>query len=627
MSNNNRITTKKKAKHSVPVPAAFQQPHQIPAASWKSSSSSLNMQKNGPKVNHPNHFIENNGKVLDLERLKRITRLDELQANEADSAATSDDDHMKEDSKLEKLKEVIFPKSPYEYDRSLEPVQPFRGFTSRVREMIAESVPKSSEDDAQKNNTSASLEGFIALPSVEKNISSSSISKDIGSTPDEEMTSVQNTTRFKGNWNIESATTNDGASLEAQDAPSTDGAHKKKRTTTSPTPAAQNKNPVTSPWIYLHNEIISYRNHVSPSQSDLQERERVIELVRSTAKDLWPQSATRVFGSTATGLCLPDSDVDICVFDTSPNAIYRLSNAFKTRRMVEMLQVLDKAYVPIIKLKFLNSPFTCDISFDQPGGISTATFIKRVMEEMPEVKPLVLVVKHFLAQRDLNETYKGGMGSYLCFLTVVAVCQRARRMNPEYAENLASLLLQYFDFYGNVFNYEDVGISLFHGGHFFRKKTRAWSAGPLEKAISLCLEDPMNPEVDIGKKSYKMTLVRHAFSIAHSHLLKKLEAFDVSQAIKSREIASKVSSSSSSVKRRKSSSYAEEEDDHQQNAMDTSILATVIRLDSHNSNQTKSNNNKRIKLGRNVKVLHSSSSEEEDEEEFYFDEDDDDDDI
>jgi DNA polymerase sigma len=42
------------------------------------------------------------------------------------------------------------------------------------------------------------------------------------------------------------------------------------------------------------------------------------------------------------------------------------------------------------------------------------------------VRPLVLLVKYYLAQRSLNDTYTGGIGSFMITLMVLHVVQMVR---------------------------------------------------------------------------------------------------------------------------------------------------------------------------------------------------------
>lgn len=84
-----------------------------------------------------------------------------------------------------------------------------------------------------------------------------------------------------------------------------------------------------------------------------------------------------------------------------------------------------------------------DISFDASSGLVTRALISDLLRRYPPVRPLVIVLKYFLIQvlsfldgcdyhqtemcvnmqRGLNETYMGGVGSFLLVLMVVHIVQ------------------------------------------------------------------------------------------------------------------------------------------------------------------------------------------------------------
>ena len=68
-----------------------------------------------------------------------------------------------------------------------------------------------------------------------------------------------------------------------------------------------------------------------------------------------------------------------------------------------MIQVLDKASVPIIKLTDRNSNVKVDISFNMQNGLRTAELVKMYKKQFPALQKLIYVLKQFLLQRDLNE--------------------------------------------------------------------------------------------------------------------------------------------------------------------------------------------------------------------------------
>ena len=67
------------------------------------------------------------------------------------------------------------------------------------------------------------------------------------------------------------------------------------------------------------------------------------------------------------------------------------------------MQVIAKAKVPIIKFTETASSFAFDVSFDVADGPVAGEYVAELMAELPPMKPLVLVLKIFLQQRDFNE--------------------------------------------------------------------------------------------------------------------------------------------------------------------------------------------------------------------------------
>jgi DNA polymerase sigma len=66
-------------------------------------------------------------------------------------------------------------------------------------------------------------------------------------------------------------------------------------------------------------------------------------------------------------------------------------------------QVIGKAKVPIIKFNDVETGLSFDISFDVANGPQAAGFVLNLMSTLPPMKPLVLILKMFLQQRELNE--------------------------------------------------------------------------------------------------------------------------------------------------------------------------------------------------------------------------------
>jgi non-canonical poly(A) RNA polymerase PAPD5/7 len=73
----------------------------------------------------------------------------------------------------------------------------------------------------------------------------------------------------------------------------------------------------------------------------------------------------------------------------------------------QSIRVLDKASVPIVKLTDRVTQVKVDISFNMQSGVQSAELIKDYKSQYPVLSKLVLVLKQFLLQRDLNEVFTG----------------------------------------------------------------------------------------------------------------------------------------------------------------------------------------------------------------------------
>jgi non-canonical poly(A) RNA polymerase PAPD5/7 len=156
----------------------------------------------------------------------------------------------------------------------------------------------------------------------------------------------------------------------------------------------------------------------------------------------------------------------------------------------------------------------------QEDGLRNTEWVKEQKKRWPALAPLLLLLKQFLYNRDLHETYTGGMGSYLLTMTIISHLQHHPGCGPDHlaAEaNLGALLVDYLHLYGLRFNMEEIGISVREGGQFFSKKRQGWE--DKGRPFLLSVEDPNNEESDIGKNSYNIRNVQRAFEHAFYSLV------------------------------------------------------------------------------------------------------------
>ena len=109
------------------------------------------------------------------------------------------------------------------------------------------------------------------------------------------------------------------------------------------------------------------------------------------------------------------------------------------------IKILDKASVPIIKILEIKTDIKIDISFNTLNGVKSAELIKKYIQEYPCLRPLVMVLKQFLIQRDFNEVWTGGIGSYSLILMTVSFLQLHPRIDARsmHTLNLGVLLIEF----------------------------------------------------------------------------------------------------------------------------------------------------------------------------------------
>lgn len=179
------------------------------------------------------------------------------------------------------------------------------------------------------------------------------------------------------------------------------------------------------------------------------------------------------------------------------------------------VRVLDKASVPIIKLTDRETQVKVDISFNMQSGVQSAELIKKYKQEFPLLEKLVLVLKQFLLQRDLNEVFTGGISSYSLILMCISFLQLHPRQIHAETDNLGVLLLEFFELYGRKFNYMKIGISIKNGGRYIPKEDLQRDMIDGHRPSLLCIEDPLTPGNDIGRSSYGALQVKQAFEYAY----------------------------------------------------------------------------------------------------------------
>jgi len=173
------------------------------------------------------------------------------------------------------------------------------------------------------------------------------------------------------------------------------------------------------------------------------------------------------------------------------------------------IQVIKSAKVPLIKVVDKDNNLNFDISFNKLDGVNQIKEVEKGLKHYPEMRHIILVLKCMLKQRDLNETYTGGLGSFLLFCLVLTFLREFRRkyLTTDKADLLKTVLLseylmKFFEFYGLNFDINAKTIIMTDGGSIVDKYT---------KDYSLSVVSPQDSSHDIGGSSYKIKEVFGVF--------------------------------------------------------------------------------------------------------------------
>lgn len=103
----------------------------------------------------------------------------------------------------------------------------------------------------------------------------------------------------------------------------------------------------------MHNEIIDFYFYIRPSEENKKKRKIAVERIVSFIKEYVHVCEVKEFGSYATGLYLPNADVDLVVLsDTYSDKVMinELKKGLKKNRdYFTNINIIQNASVPLIK--------------------------------------------------------------------------------------------------------------------------------------------------------------------------------------------------------------------------------------------------------------------------------------
>lgn len=196
-----------------------------------------------------------------------------------------------------------------------------------------------------------------------------------------------------------------------------------------------------APIDLLDREITEFVRYIAPDRVEVELRTTVFGLFARVIQAVWPDANCGMFGSSATGLFLPDGDIDLVIQSA---AIMHLPTSFILETVEAALastsfalttRCIPEARVPIVKFTTtrLFGGFHCDVSFQTDNGMRGANVMLRVLEELgptdaERARSLMFLLKALLVDKGLMEVKTGGLGGMSLFCMVVHFIQQQKKM-------------------------------------------------------------------------------------------------------------------------------------------------------------------------------------------------------
>ena len=250
-----------------------------------------------------------------------------------------------------------------------------------------------------------------------------------------------------------------------------------------------------------------------------------------------------LYGSQASGLSLPESDIDLLlIYCDSNNSLEKfiseLYNVLLTSKKFNKITSLPKASSPLIKIEYKINPYFkfndisfihIDISFHNifpkknsiffTPSLLIVKYIQKSIEYLPQSKNVIIVIKKYLKNLGLNNYYTGGLNSFSIFLMVFAFYKYEIKIIGNDEVNsfyIGQFLVQFLDFYSK-FNFNDYIININQEMPFVIKDSTK-SKDIKENEANAIILDPFTLN-NIACNSFRICEIQQKFDSLKQNLL------------------------------------------------------------------------------------------------------------
>lgn len=262
------------------------------------------------------------------------------------------------------------------------------------------------------------------------------------------------------------------------------------------------------------------KNETTKSEENITKIKKLME--ESILESLGPNYSITIYGSRATGLCLPWSDVDFVIIPNEQpkfDPLSKFNEHLKKKDFIFNINYISTASIPLIKVQTTNDyqRINLDITMENQRhhGSECVNFIKEKMLEYEVLTPITLAIKNLLSKANLNDPYKGGLSSYGVVLLIINFLKLQINKGVDISiNNLGKLFYDFLHFYGKDFDPSSTIIFLDEDQNTFQQvltyfESSLYSGG-------LIIVDPLNPQNNVGKNTRQFSHIKLAFMISYN---------------------------------------------------------------------------------------------------------------
>ena len=276
----------------------------------------------------------------------------------------------------------------------------------------------------------------------------------------------------------------------------------------------------------LHYEILDFYKFIQLTDTEIKLRSKTFNEIKDIIELNFPNYKCSLYGSFITGLSLPNSDIDILITrkDEEKEKINLQKNLLEIYTILKQKNIFTdlemiNAKVPIITGLYISTKIHVDISLFKKNGVDAAEIINKIIAIYPEIRPLMLLIKYVIRQRNLNQIYTGGISSFIIFTLLYYYIADSRKIIESEINNngekeklltLGHLLVGFFNFYAFEFRYEKFGISISNGCHLYKREDEA-------KYI-LSVKNFEDESQDMGVNCFNYSKILDVFKLAAERL-------------------------------------------------------------------------------------------------------------